>query len=111
MLGNGASSDLATLSEYPAATGPGTSDPRAASTLSSSGGIPSAVVEDWWRLLSSERPALPPPLRSLDLSGHEVSAKVVSELADCAGRLGPDCLLSAVRMAQCRLDMGIPGEY
>ena len=105
MLGNSASADLAIPSE---STSRGLSGAAGASLASVSPEASSA--EDWWRLLALERPAQPLPLCGIDLSGHEVTPRVVSELAECARKLGPDCRIGVVRFAQCRLEMGLPGD-
>ncbi|GAX76135.1 hypothetical protein CEUSTIGMA_g3578.t1 [Chlamydomonas eustigma] len=58
-------------------------------------------------LLYSRSSALRPvPLYSLDLSGHEVTDRVMCDLVACAEDLGQECKLQALRMSRVLLTMG-----
>ena len=64
-----------------------------------------------WRLMHALCPWAPLPLRSLDLSGHEVTTKALDSLAEYCLQLGPDCILDALRLSRCQLSMGQPSEW
>lgn len=67
------------------------------------------------QLLLASRPLLPLPVVSLDLSGHEVTNRVIMELVGCARALGPDCKVAQLRLSGCQLQLarqaGLSGAW
>ncbi len=93
-----------------AACGSGTAAAAPANSAAGAAAAAAASAPEWWRLLICMRPVAPLPLRGLDLSGHEVTDRVVQELVECGRGLSQDCELASLRLGRCQLSMGHPGE-
>ena len=81
-----------------------------AAALARSAAAKACGASDEWIVDCVYKPALPPPLRGLDLSGHEVTQRVVSEISECARLLGRDCQLELLRLSSCQLASGPSDE-